>query len=294
MAFDTVGGRVTGVGHVVRTLALIERVRALGARVSLVAPVTAPLTGKPVRVSRAGRRPDVVVIDRPDTSEALLRDRRKRWPDARLVALDYYGEAVDGLAAVINLNDGRRRKVARRPRPLYHGLRYATLRPSFRAKRRDRRSIPRRLRLLLVGFGGTDPFGWAPSATRALTAMLPEGVAIQTMKAVPDPAPLLARCDLAVIGGGTMMMEAACLGLPAIVIPRTPEERAFARQFERAGAVRLVTVRSGFPTTALQRAVKRLLDDRAERTRMSRAGRALIDGRGIDRVARLIVTAAQK
>jgi spore coat polysaccharide biosynthesis predicted glycosyltransferase SpsG len=294
VAFDTTGGRMWGVGHLVRALALAERVAALGARVTLIEPVTVPLTTNRARWPRASRRPDVVAIDRPDTNDALIRGHHERWPGARLVALDYYGEAVDGLVTVINLNDGRRRKVKHRPRSIYHGLQYATLRPAFRAQRRSRRATPRRVRLVLVGFGGTDPFGWGPAATRALTAMLPEGVAIQAMRAVPDPAQLLARCDLAVIGGGTMMIEAACLGLPAIVIPRTPEERLFARQFERAGAVRMLTVRSTFPTLALQRRVKRILDDRAARERMSRAGRALVDCRGIDRVARLIVDAARK
>ena len=293
VAFDTAGGRTTGIGHVVRALALAEQVRKLGAGVTFTSPLTVPLTGKLARFPRTRRHPDVVVVDRPDTSAALLRERRQRWPGAGLVALDYYGDAVDGLAAVINLNDGRRRRVRRSPRALYHGLQYATLRPSFRARRRERRRIRARAQLVLVGFGGTDPHGWTPAATRALMALLPEGVAIQTMQRVADPAPLLARCDLAVIGGGTMMMEAACLGLPAIVIPRTPEERVFARQFERGGAILLIRTGPRFPAVALQRAVKRLLDDRTARRDMSRAGRALIDGRGLDRVARLILEAAR-
>jgi len=312
VAFDTAGGHRAGVGHVVRALALAARVEQLGARVTAIAPATASaLASRALPITT--RRPDVVAIDRPDTTADLLRRHNERWPGIRLVALDYYGESVDGLAAVVNLNEARERGAARRPRAYYRGLRYAVLRASFRQRRRVRTAVPARVRRILVGFGGTDPSGWTTAAVRALVPILSsaamdidilsgrpfpagalDGVPRVTLHvAVADPSALLQASDLVIIGGGTMMIEAACLGVPAIVIPRTLEERAFARQFTRVGAVRVLAPRAAFPGGALRREAARLFDDRHARLRMRRAGRALVDGRGAERVARLILKAGR-
>jgi spore coat polysaccharide biosynthesis predicted glycosyltransferase SpsG len=262
-------------------------------------------------VDAAGARPDIVVVDRPDTTSAGLLRHHTRWPSARLVALDYYGASVDGLAGVINLNPSREK--TRRPGPFWRrrGLEFATLRPSFSEWRGVRRTVPVRVRRVLVGFGGTDPTGWTSAAVTTLSDMLPSDIEIHILSgagalpderarvrshvtmhvSVPDPAPLLHASHVAVIGGGTMMIEAACLGVPALVIPRTPEEVGFARQFTRAGAVRVVSPRGGFPVSGLRREMTRLLRDRPERARMRAAGRSLVDGRGAGRVADLIMAA---
>jgi spore coat polysaccharide biosynthesis predicted glycosyltransferase SpsG len=307
IAFDTTGGPIAGVGHVLRSWSLAERLRQHGARVSLVnRPVTTPLLPGPL--PRTGAAPDVLVIDRPDTTAALIGRRHRRWPSARIVALDYYGVPVTGLAAVINLNLARVR-TNRRPQIYRLGLEYATLRPSFTEYRRCRRPVPASVRRVLVGFGGTDPLDWTVAAVEAVRSATDAGISIEVLSgravepgrlaadgitlhvAVTDPAPLLQRSDLAVIGGGTMMIEAACLGLPALVIPRTADERAFARTFARAGAVCLLRAAPRLPAARLRLQVQRLIADRRARLRMRRAGRALIDGRGADRVARLILRA---
>ncbi len=304
VVFDTAGGRRAGVGHVLRSLALAERVREMGARPALLAPVTAGALS-PVVLPVDADDAQVIVVDRPDTTADRLRRHHRRWPAARMVALDYYGVAVEGLAAVVNLNEARERAVIR-PRAYYRGLRFAILRPSFANARSRYRRVPAQVRRILVGFGGTDPSGWTDAALKALAAMLPStahtevlsgralphaprGPRVTLHQAVADPAPLLRQCDLAIIGGGTMLMEAACLGLPAIVVPRTPDERVFARQFSRVGAARVVLSQGAFPARAVLRQVRRLLNDQEARADMHRAGRRLVDGRGSDRVARLIM-----
>lgn len=310
VAFDAAGGHRAGVGHVLRSLALAEHVRRLGARASLIAPVSAgALSVAAIPVSTD--QPDVLVVDRPDTTSELLRRHHERWPAARMVALDYYGSTVDGLVSVINLNEARERGNAARPQRYYRGLRYATLRPTFARQRRARRGVRARVRHILIGFGGTDPSGWTVAALDTLRTMLPPAVQVDVLSgrslpagargrpgvithvSVADPAGLLQRSDLAVIGGGTMMIEAACLGLPAVVIPRTPEERLFAGQFARAGAVRLLRSSRRFPVSAVQREVGSLLEDTSARLQMHRAGRRLVDGRGTDRVARMILRAGR-
>lgn len=318
VAFDTAGGHRSGVGHLLRSIVLADQLQRLGATVSVLTPLTNdPLAAAALRNTRlpvsdeGGESPDVVVIDRPDTTSARLRRHHRRWPLARLVALDYYGAHVDGLAGVINLNQARDEKRRTEPHWQCRGLAYATLRASFAEWRRIRRKPPARVRRILVGFGGTDPLGWSSAAVDVLSGVVPSHVSIQVLAgrplalndrstarsavtchiAVADPAPLLHGSDLAVIGGGTMMIEAACLGVPALVLPRTWEERVFARQFTRVGAVRALQTGAGFPFAALRREMTRLLDDRSARFGMRRAGRKLVDGCGAERVAKVIFAA---
>ena len=303
VVLETRGGRRAGVGHLIRSRALAACLRRRRAHVVLLS----------TPAGRAPRAPDVVVVDRPDTSAAGLLGCHRRWPAARLVALDYYGPPVAGLEAVVNLNEARERGWAR-PRVYRHGLRYATLRESFPRLRRERRYVPVRVRRITVGFGGTDPDRWSWLAVRAIRPVLPRDVRIDLLlgrasagsgarhdpshadgfvrvrTAVEDPASLLQASDLLIIGGGPMMIEAACLGVPAVVVPRTVEERLFARQFVRAGAVRPALPRaSRFPASAVQRQVAALFADQPVRRRMGREGRRLVDGRGMERVARLIL-----
>lgn len=320
VAFDTTGGMRIGVGHLLRSIVLAEQLRVLGAETTLLAmPTRIPSLGRRALHTAAlapmpngGPPPSVVVVDRPDATAGRLDRLHRRWPDAVLVAMDYYGPAVDGLTLVVNLNEACEART-HAPGPVRAcGLRHVMLRDSFRALRKHRRTEREDAEQVLLGFGGTDPDGWSEQAAGVIARCLPgkgsvhvlcgtrprterlvaRPVAWATKRhvTVADPAPLLAASDLAVIGGGTMLAEAACLGIPAIVVPRTPMERLFARQFLAAGAACVVEPRNGrFPAPALARLVRSLTSDIEERLRMRRAGRRLVDGRGAERVARLII-----
>jgi spore coat polysaccharide biosynthesis predicted glycosyltransferase SpsG len=320
VALDTAGGRRQGIGHLLRSIALAEELRSQRAEVRLVSlPKSLPaLAARALRSSRldstrvnGAPRPAIVVVDRPDTTPERLRGLRRRWPASPLAALDYYGAPVDGVRLVVNLNDARRRGAPSTVVACHQGLQFAILRASFRRHRRTRRGVRARVRRILVGFGGTDVTGWSTQAADLLARSTPKDVMIDVLsgaagRAVPaeprvrqhlalsDPAALLAAADVAVIGGGTMLIEVACLGVPAVVVPRTREETLFARQFVRAGAACAVGEEGSFPSEAVERQVRRLLRDRRARARMRRAGRRLVDGQGAARVARLVLQTARK
>jgi spore coat polysaccharide biosynthesis predicted glycosyltransferase SpsG len=320
VTLDTAGGLRAGVGHLLRSIVLAERLRALKADASLLSTPKAPPSLALHAIRAAGLRaapqrgspPRVVVVDRPDTTPERLELLHRRWPTAALVALDYYGPAVDGLALVVNLNEARETRAHSRAPLKARGLRYVILRDSFRVLRRRRRLVRAGIRQILVGFGGTDPNAWSDQAASVMTncfsddvsvrlltgekqretksAPRPGGRSITRHVTVADPAPLMAASDLAIISGGTMLAEAAYLGVPAVVVPRTQAERLFARRFSAAGAARVVEPEDGrLPARALARLVRKLADDKDARRRMQRAGRRLIDGRGVERIARLIM-----
>lgn len=312
IAIDTDGSRSLGIGHVLRSLVLSRGLTATGAEVTwLHRPrnLSHPaLSSIPKRTG--SRSPDVLVIDRPDTTKALIDAHHERWPSTALVLLDYYGAPARGVSAVINLNLATPNHWPKRLRPAayYEGLRFATLREHVTRARRRVRAPRARMTRVLVGFGGTDPSGWTLPATLAVAATAGATVdvigavdrksaagaaRVKWHGAVAEPSALFAGADLCVIGGGTMLIEAACLGVPAIVIPRTRAEAVFARSFAMAGTAKVLPVAAGFPRTALASAIARLRP-RSVRASMHRAGRTLVDGRGRDRVVKAILRAGAR
>lgn len=186
------------------------------------------------------------------------------------------------------------------------GPAYAVLRPAFTAlgPRADGREVQR----ILVGFGGGDDRGAIDMVLEALAgktaatlvivsgksnpqaaaiaqrvALLPAGQA-EFHLAPGDMAGLMAGCDLAIIGGGTMSYEAAICGLPLVFIGLAPnQERPCQGWHDLTGAPYLGRV-GEVSGTVLYETVSALTGDAAKRTTMAARGRELVDGRGCARL----------
>jgi UDP-2,4-diacetamido-2,4,6-trideoxy-beta-L-altropyranose hydrolase len=182
------------------------------------------------------------------------------------------------------------------------GPAYAVLHPDFAGlfPRPDGRPITR----ILVSFGGGDDRGAIDLALAALvgvphvTPVIVSGTSNPRNAAlaaqIPDRAELhiaptsiaalMADCDMALIAGGTMSYEAAICGLPMVLIPLAPNQiRSCQGWADRAGAV----VLSGLDTLTpalLRTAVLALMDDQSRRQAMATTGRALVDGKGAQRL----------
>jgi spore coat polysaccharide biosynthesis predicted glycosyltransferase SpsG len=83
---------------------------------------------------------------------------------------------------------------------------------------------------------------------------------------------------------GQTALEAACLGVPAVVVAAVDNQRPNARHLAATGAAVAVDLDDG----ALAEAIAGLAGDRERRVRMARAARAAIDGFGALRVAAAI------
>lgn len=194
-----------------------------------------------------------------------------------------------------------------RARTLF-GPRYSVLRPAFCAleARADGRFVHR----ILVGFGGGDDRGAINTVLEALAGRLGVDVTLvvvsgsnnprlaaiaERIAALPegqaefhvDPADmpgLMAGCDLAVIGGGTMSYEAAICGLPMVFIALAPnQERPCQGWHDLTGATVLGQV-GQVAAAKVYNAVTELLQDDTRRREMAIKGRALVDGKGVERL----------
>jgi spore coat polysaccharide biosynthesis predicted glycosyltransferase SpsG len=79
--------------------------------------------------------------------------------------------------------------------------------------------------------------------------------------------------------------------VPALTISVAPNQRPIAESLSRAGVARDLGWHTDVTEETLGRAVGELARDRAARTRLSEAGRRLIDGAGAERVVRRLATA---
>lgn len=135
---------------------------------------------------------------------------------------------------------------------------------------RLRRAVPGAGIRLVVG-----PWGHAdvPAGVEAVHA--PDGL-----------GPELAAAGVVVTAGGVTMLEAMQLGRPTVVIVTAENQR---RQVEGAAAAGAVTVAALGDVAGI---VEALVHDDRERSRLSGAARALIDGHGPERAASVLLDVA--
>ena len=105
-------------------------------------------------------------------------------------------------------------------------------------------------------------------------------------------APWLARVDVAIVGGGVSLYEAVAAGVPTVAIPVVAAQRPTIRGF----AARRLAVDAGGPGASrrlvARRVVQRfarLVRDVELRRTMHVEGPRAVDGRGAQRVSRVIV-----
>jgi spore coat polysaccharide biosynthesis predicted glycosyltransferase SpsG len=159
---------------------------------------------------------------------------------------------------------------------------------------------------VLVCFGGSDPFGVTARLGPTLatdrrweteivvgSGYAGPGVEAATLRRDPPDLPrLLAGCDVAVLGAGTMKFEAACLGRPAILVAAADDQLEIGREFAATGAAVWLGDGRVVGPAALNEAVAALLADEPGRTAMGRRAIEVVDGRGADRVAAAILSLA--
>lgn len=284
------GGPVHGYGHVGRCLALWE---ALGERSSFSTAepavqrfladrgaATAPAPGAPV-----------VLLDRVEPTRA---DEVRELQDAgrRVVLLDDLGDGRELADAVVDPPTAAHWPPA--AGTVLGGFEHVLLRGEVRAA--ERAAEPRDV---LLALGGSDPTQLTPRLAAALAAaavplVVNLGPGYAGDRDVPgrivaspaDFAGELGAARLLVAAYGHSLLEAAYLGVPALIVVTREDHREHAEAFVANGTAEIVA------PDAVGDRVAQLLADEGALQAMAARGPSLVDGRGAERVAATLLSLA--
>ena len=258
---------------------------------------------------------DALIIDLPGgVSAEAVRSLRLRNPRCPVVLMD--GSCTGRIEAdlvvspIERLRDPSSWRGFRGER--YEGPAYAILDPAFARVPRRLSSAVREPRML-VSMGGSDPCGLTLQALRALDGIEEEfHVTIAVGPAFLHEAELeawlagarrqyecrhedslldmMVNSDLALVSFGTTVYELAAAGLPAIALSITEDHAQSAEAFAQGGSLMHLGLFSAISAAQIQSAVRELLNGQQLRLGMAQRGQALVDGKGAERVAKLLVT----
>jgi UDP-2,4-diacetamido-2,4,6-trideoxy-beta-L-altropyranose hydrolase len=190
---------------------------------------------------------------------------------------------------------------------------YAMLRPEFLSWRDRTQAVPDAATKILVTLGGSDPRNFTCRVIEALDRLstpglearvvvgsvnprLPElrkqaatlGRKIRLLTRVSDMAELMVWADLAVSATGSTSWELACLGLPALGVIVAENQRRIAEELDGLEVIQNLGWHNEVSVGSLAASIAGLQSSPLRRLRMSERGRALIDGRGAERVAQAL------
>jgi len=259
--------------------------------------------------------PALVIVDHY-AFDARWHDQVREGLGCRMMAIDDLGDralAVDVLLDA-NLAD-HAQKYAGRLAARTHvlgGPRFATLGDVYKSQ--PPCAFSPIVRSIGVFMGGTDPGGASALALLACreagfagpmevvstsanphlpdlrTACEADGGVTLTLD-LPDLAAFYARHDLQIGGGGTANYERCRMGAPGVAITLAANQLAVVPRLAERGALRAARLEGGPDWPGLENAprladaVRALIADPDARRQLSEKGRALVDGRGSERIA---------
>jgi len=132
---------------------------------------------------------------------------------------------------------------------------------------------------IILGIDYTD------SKKRELREILEDFVGIyELIQGSDNMARLMLWSDLAITGGGLTKYETAVTGTPSIIIPQVAHQAELAREFEREGTALNLGLGDSVGEEDIANAIGRLLRDDTLRAEMSKRGKMLCNGKGIERI----------
>jgi spore coat polysaccharide biosynthesis predicted glycosyltransferase SpsG len=247
-------------------------------------------------------RPDWWINDRLDTAAAHA--EKILGSAVMLATFDDHGHG--GLSAAFNVLAMDLKPSERMPNGLY-GTEYIILDPEIE-KCRAALPVCGNPSEILVTLGGSDTYGMTPRVLSALGGMqIPPAAGVSVgpnfnhrealnsalakypgrVRIYDNPSSLvglIAKAEIIICGGGVTLFEAAALGVPALAIANEPHEIPIVRWFEEKGFCICLGFRENGVESRLSSALPNLLSGSDHLEQMSRTGRSLVDGRGLERI----------
>jgi len=308
-------GPGTGLGHLERLLAVADALRETAAHCTVAvphgdaalrqrvaarghAPVEMPGDVADRAVAACSEvSPDAVVLDAYGVPVAVHSALRRQC--SLVVVDDLQGDCDCDLA--VNPSPGGEAMRPRGAATFLGGARYSPLSSAYLEARAQRDERGAEARTVLLSTGATALGGLGAQLARELlrcdagvrvlavagpevdTAALPVDPRVELLEMPATLGPSLARATVYAGAAGQTSLQAACVGVPAVLVAAVDNQQAQARALEAAGCAMRATA-DGAAAAAVA-----LLDDSDRLAAMARCGRELIDGRGAERVAEAVL-----
>ena len=196
------------------------------------------------------------------------------------------------------------RCMLREPLAWLCGPRFALLGPAYRQQRPF--TVAAKVRSIGIFLGGTDPAALSATALQACRAVarfdgpiemvstsanpglaalrqtIAQDPLVRLSIDLPDLADFYARHDLQIGAGGGATWERCCTGGPTLTLCVASNQAAVIPGLQALGVLVSTADNSA---AAIGLALRALIDSPAQRQALSLGGRALVDGRGAERVA---------
>jgi UDP-2,4-diacetamido-2,4,6-trideoxy-beta-L-altropyranose hydrolase len=245
-----------------------------------------------------GFEPHVVINDIHDTEHDYMQALKSY--NIKCINFDDTSKSAKMAHVVVDAN--RKEKEGK-----CFGPSYVVLSSVFPKHAKKVRRIHKKVKTLLLSFGGSDPSNLTEKALKSLDGKIPDTIEIlvtvgpsfqnkEKLEAwgekynvvllhnVDDLSPLLLDADLAIVSGGITMYEALSLGTPTIVMAQNKAEAKNARKMEKKGAAAYLGEGSKISDKKIMRKVNSLIEKSEEREKISAKAKTIIDGKGIFRI----------
>jgi spore coat polysaccharide biosynthesis predicted glycosyltransferase SpsG len=273
----TDGGPSMGFGHIRRSTTLSWVLKNKGHNVWVKKATGDPDQTMPPTPKDMGL-PDVIIIDLPYDGNQWV--DRSINPRTKILGLDFSGSKPPD--AIISIID---RKKAPKCLKRFRGLEYAIIRDDVL-----QRAPTDRGEGVIVCIGSGDQLGVGVDICDNISKLSTDVTLIEgpfnkrrgkstQFKIVTNPANLadrMANCLWAVTNGGSLMMEMMCLGKAIFVVPQTTQEKELADFVYSRGAL------LGVGHQKIE------VPDQHQIEQVSTSAKKLIDGKGVERITRIV------
>lgn len=322
IAFRADGSKTIGAGHLMRCLCLAETLSQDGFRPFFITknfdagflelirsrkfdieelPASLTLQEDLSRTLKAiaSHKAEAVVVDSYAVDEAYL--SAIKHSGVFLISIDDKAELKLPSDLVINPNLGvsasEYKEKGLETSKLLLGPSFSMLRKEFREKRAVR-SLKKETKEVLISFGGSDTAALTQKVLNVLlkvpgdfhiTAIGLEAGEVESKrltakKSACNMAELMTTADLAVLSAGTIAWEAACLGLPSVMVQVAENQQKNAEALDAEGIALNAGPAEEIQEIKLAERFQKLLNDKDIQEQMSVRGQKLVDGTGTVRI----------
>lgn len=305
------GGAGVGTGHLFRLYPVFRILCAMGVSAEMWAPLedeslaqlglkgvqSAPVDPEAVVAALSRVDPMVVVLDTYRHRQQLydVLDKQGR----HLAIFDDHFCVDRKVALIVNSSPmvGVEDYATGLAKRFLLGPAYASISSGF-MEARSRYAVSRDISRIVMALGGTDARGNLPALLGATLPLLQIPLEICVLSANPvrmdapehvkltwawldqdSLARRMADFDLAILAGGTMLWQTACVGIPTLSWPQFPGQEKHAAAWESKRAIIAIKELDALPAALARMQSQRL------RLQMSNSGRDLVDGLGASRIA---------